>query len=342
MTSELIQPDPPDVDPAIVDRVADVLRAESAALQVAADGVARQADSIRMAIDLLLRCPGRLIVIGMGKMGYIGRKATATFCSTGTPAVFLHPSEAMHGDLGILTDQDVVLFLSHSGETREVIELLPFTARLGVATIAITGSPTSSLAKQCGSVIDTAVQQEVDPIAPAPTNSSTVTLAWCDAIAVALMHARGFTEREFAIFHPGGHLGSKLLLHVADLMHSGDQIPRVGQDIELQAAITVISQKRLGAVFVEDQSGVLQGVITDGDLRRLLEVAASDKQGNVLQQPVSNFMTPHPKHVDASALAAEALRQMEIHGITVLPVLGPDQRIVGVIHLHDLVRAGLA
>ena len=202
--------------------IVDVLRKESAAILAAAQ---RVDGSIERAIDCLFACTGRVIVTGMGKMGCIARKAAATFCSTGTPAVFLHPGEAVHGDLGIVTDQDVLIVLSNSGETREVIGLLPYMARLGVPVIGLTGDLNSSLASRCQVIVDTGVECEADPIAIAPTSSSTVALAMCDALAVVLMNRRGFTKEQFAIFHPGGNLGGKLLIQVADLMHVGEMIP---------------------------------------------------------------------------------------------------------------------
>jgi arabinose-5-phosphate isomerase len=205
-----------------VRQVVDVLRKESAAIASAADRIDQ---SIARAIQLLFDCHGRVIVTGMGKMGCIARKATATFCSTGTPAVFLHPGEAVHGDLGIVTENDVLIVLSNSGETREVLGLLPHLARLGVSVIGLTGNLNSSLATRCTVVIDTGVEFEADPIAVAPTSSTTVALAMCDALAIALMNRRGFTKEQFAIFHPGGNLGSKLLVKVTDVMHVGEKIP---------------------------------------------------------------------------------------------------------------------
>ncbi len=337
---ETINPPMP-VDTSAADcirQVVDVLRKESAAIASAADRIDQ---SIARAIQLLFDCHGRVIVTGMGKMGCIARKATATFCSTGTPAVFLHPGEAVHGDLGIVTENDVLVVLSNSGETREVLGLLPHVARLGVSVIGLTGNLNSSLAARCTVVIDTGVEFEADPIAVAPTSSTTVALAMCDALAIALMNRRGFTKEQFAIFHPGGNLGSKLLVKVTDVMHVGDKIPHAHENDSLRAGISTISAKGLGAVFVVSDTHAILGIVTDGDLRRIIEHAASRTDGNVLDEPLSNHMCAMPKSIPTTSLAAEALRLMEDNGITVLPVVDSNI-LVGVIHLHDLIRAGLA
>ncbi len=322
-----------------VRQVVDVLIKESEAIR----NVAQRVDStIGEAIDILFQCSGRVIVTGMGKMGCIARKAAATFCSTGTPAVFLHPGEAVHGDLGIVTENDVLVVLSNSGETREIVELFPYMARIGVPMIGLTGNLNSQLAQRCNFVIDTAVESEADPIAVAPTSSTTVALAMCDAVAIALMNRRGFTKEQFAIFHPGGILGSKLLIQVTDLMRDGEKIPRTAPADSLRNGIGLISQKGLGAVFVVSDSNEVLGILTDGDLRRIIEHTAGQSEGNVLDEPMSNHMTAKPKSIGNDALAAEALRLMEENGITVLPVVDSDGKLVGVIHLHDLIRAGLA
>lgn len=325
-------------NPESVRQVVDVLRKEAEAILRAAERIDH---SIETTIQLLFHCRGRVIVTGMGKMGCIARKATATFCSTGTPAIFLHPGEAVHGDLGIVTENDVLVVLSNSGETREVVGLLPHVARLGVTVIGLTGNPNSSLAARCDAIVDTSVETEADPIAVAPTSSSTVTLAICDALAVALMMRRGFTKEQFAIYHPGGNLGNKLLIKVADVMHSGDRIPSAHESDSLRSGISTISAKGLGAVFVVSDAHEIQGIITDGDLRRIIEHAAIQIEGNVLDEPLSNHMCLTPKTIATGALAAEALRLMEDNGISVLPVVDSNV-LVGVIHIHDLIRAGLA
>lgn len=316
-----------------------VLRSESAAIAAAADRIDQ---SIARAVQLLFECQGRVIVTGMGKMGCIARKATATFCSTGTPAIFLHPGEAVHGDLGIVTAQDVLVVLSNSGETREIIGLLPFMTRLGMPIIALTGNSNSALATRANVVVDTGVESEADPIAVTPTNSTAVALAMCDALAVALMERHQFTKEQFAIFHPGGNLGGKLLIRVADVMHVGDEIPKISETESLRKGISVISAKRLGAVFIVSSNNSVLGIVTDGDLRRIVEMALDESRRNLLDDSMSNQMTPSPKTIPSDALAAEALRLMEDNGISILPVVDADETLVGVIHLHDLIRAGLA
>ena len=319
-------------------QIIDVLQQESAAIAQAATLVGENAEA---AVNLLQQCDGRVIVTGMGKMGCIARKAAATFCSTGTPAIFLHPSEAAHGDLGILGDTDVLMLLSNSGETREVLELLPFAARMNVKTIAITAGQNSSLATQCDTALETGVIKEADSIAIAPTNSTTVTLAICDALAVALMEQRGFTREQFAIFHPGGYLGRKLLIKVSDVMRSADQLPVVSIKSTLAQAIQAISDKHLGAVFAVDQNQSLSGVLTDGDLRRIIESSAAD-MATIIDQEIESMITSNPKTTAADRFAAEALRTMETNNITILPVVNEANHLQGVVHLHDLIRAGLA
>ncbi len=325
-----------------VDQVVEVMKKEAAAIQAAANRVDA---SIATAIRLLFDCHGRVIVTGMGKMGCVARKAAATFCSTGTPAIFLHPSEAVHGDLGIVTENDVMMVLSNSGETRELLELLPYVIRLGVPVIGLTGNVNSSLAKRCSAVVDTGVECEADPIAVAPTSSTTVALAMSDALAVALMNRRGFTREQFAIFHPGGNLGGKLLIKVAEVMHRGDALPVCRPTDTLSDGIVTISSTGLGAVFVVSPTGHVEGVLTDGDLRRIIQQSASGSEGNVLSGELSKYMTKSPKSISSDSLAAEALRLMEDNGITVLPVVESSdggELLVGVVHLHDLIRAGLA
>ena len=319
-------------------QLVNVLNLESQAIAAAAELIG---DSAVTAVDIILGCEGRVIVSGMGKMGCIARKATATFCSTGTPAIFLHPAEAPHGDLGILSSNDVLLLISNSGETREVLELLPYAARMNVRTIAITANQNSSLAKQCDATLETGVTQEADTIAVAPTNSTTVSLAICDALAVALMGQRGFTREQFAIFHPGGHLGRKLLIKVSDVMRSADQLPVVSVKSTLAQAIRAISNKHLGAVFAVSENETLAGILTDGDLRRIIESSAAD-MANIVNNEIESMITSNPKTTSADRFAAEALLTMETNGITILPVVDAANRLEGVVHLHDLIRAGLA
>ncbi len=315
------------------------MRDEAHAILAAAD---RLGTEIRSAIDLLFTHEGRTIVTGMGKTGFVARKAAATFCSTGTPAIFLHPSEAMHGDLGIVTPEDVLIAISNSGETAEVVGLLPFMARSGIPVIALTGNLDSSLAKRSKIVLDTSVLNEADEFSVTPTSSTTVALAMCDALAVTLMRLRGFSKEQFAIFHPGGNLGRKLLLRVADLMRVGRHIPKIELDSDVTQAMQTISEKKLGAVMVVSEQNRVEGILTDGDLRRIFQNRFDGHQEMPNRQPVSEFMTRSPRRISGESLAAEALKLMEDHEITVLPVCDSADQLIGIIHLHDLIRAGLA
>ena len=316
-----------------------VLRAEAEAILAAAKRLGPEVDQ---AIQLLLCCKGRVILTGLGKTGYVARKAAATFCSTGTPAIFLHPSEALHGDLGVVSKGDVLIAVSNSGETTEVIQLLPHMFRLGVPVIALTGDRQSTLAVRSNITLDTGVADEADEISVTPTSSTTVAMSMCDALAVTLMRDRGFTREQFAIFHPGGNLGKKLLLTVADLMRIGKAIPQLSGHSRLSDAIREMSEKNLGAVFLVSSNQQLEGVLTDGDLRRIFSREASKTEDDLNQLDLVAFVTREPKRVGVDALAAQALKLMEDHEITVLAVVDQDNHLVGAIHLHDLIRAGLA
>ncbi len=289
------------------------------------------------AVEILLSCRGRVIVTGMGKAGLVGRKIAATFSSTGTPAFFLHPAEALHGDLGIVTDEDVVLIVSSSGNTDEVTRLLPSFKRLQTKIISLTGNTKSSLAQHSDLVIDVGVEKEADPLGVAPTSSTTAMLAMGDALAVALISRRGFTREQFSIFHPGGSLGKKLLLQVKDLMHTGDKVPVVTKEVNVREAIVEMSLKSLGVTFIVNDEGKLQGIFTDGDLRRLLQ-----KESNPLMFSIFEVMIKNPRNIKQDALAAEAIKLMEDNSITVLPVVDDHCKPIGAIHLHDLVSSGLA
>ena len=315
-----------------------MLDSESSAIAEAAQ---RCGAEIAAAVRAIAACEGRLIVTGMGKMGCIARKAAGTCSSTGTPAIFLDPADAIHGGLGIVRDGDVVLALSNSGETSELLALLPFLVRRKLPIIAVTGCAKSSLARQATTVIDSSVKAEADPDSLAPTNSSTVALACCDGLAVALMRMRGFTKDDFAIFHPGGNLGRKLLLKVSDLMHVEAEVPIVAEDCSLGEAVQMISQKNMGTVLVRDDAGCLKGILTDGDVRRIFERTA-DSQTNPLGESAVSFMTSDPTAASADELAASALNKMENLQITALPVLDDAKKIIGIIHMHDLIRGGLA
>jgi len=288
------------------------------------------------AVDLLYRCAGKVVVSGMGKSGLIGQKIAATLASTGTPAFFLHPAEGTHGDLGMLARRDALIAISNSGETEEVLKLLPFVKRLNIPVVAMTGRVQSTLAKNSEVVLDVSVGEEACPMGLAPTASTTATLAMGDALAIALLQKRGFREEDFAQFHPGGTLGRRLLLKVRDLMHGGDAVPRVTQQTSAREAILVMTTKKLGMTTVVDEAGRLLGVITDGDLRRFLERGA-----DLAKAKAGDLASKNPKTIGPDELAAGAVRIMEECSITSLVVLEESRQIVGVIHLHDLLKSGI-
>ncbi len=288
------------------------------------------------AVEILHDCRGRVALTGMGKSGSVAQKIASTLASTGTPAFFLHPAEGGHGDLGMLVRGDVVLAVSNSGETDELIELLPAIKRLGLKLIALVGDPSSTLARQSDVAIDVSVAEEACRMVFAPTASTTAALAMGDALAVALLEERGFTEEDFAILHPAGSLGRRLLWRVLDLMHVGEQLPVVSQEALMREAVAEISQKKFGMTAVVDGAGRLTGIITDGDLRRALQ-----KGVDLLHRRVKECMTAGPKTIDREALAAKALEMMERHAITSLLIVDVEGRPEGVIHLHDLLKAGV-
>lgn len=312
---------------------ADVLRWEADCVAALAERIDHQFVDVVRAI---LACRSKLVLTGMGKMGAIAQKAAATFCSTGTAAVYLHPAEALHGDLGLLAPGDMVLALSNSGQTEEVLALLPYLNHRRIPVVAVTSRPGSGLGSQATLVLNLGVEREADPITAAPTASTTTALALCDALAVVVARARGLTAEQFAGFHPGGFLGRRLLLTVGELMHSSGQLPLIAPEESLRNAIVEISSKALGAVFVVAEDGKLVGILTDGDLRRSLTRAP-----NPLDEPVSRHMTLRPRTTTAELKAVAALQLMERHAITVLPVVNPSGQPVGAVHLHDLVQAGL-
>jgi len=288
------------------------------------------------ACEICLECQGRIVVIGMGKSGHIGSKIAATLASTGSPAFFVHPGEASHGDLGMITGPDVVLAISNSGETRELITILPMIKRLGVKLISMTGSPNSTLAKVADVNLDVSVTEEACPLNLAPTASTTATLAFGDALAVALLEARGFTEEDFARSHPSGSLGRRLLLRVGDLMHTGEGIPRIPAEGPLSEGLLEMTRKGLGMTTVFDERNQLVGVFTDGDLRR-----AIDESLDLLTTLMRDVMTPRGRTIQPDLLAAEAVRMMQTYKITSLLVVDEKDELVGVLHIHDLLRAGV-
>lgn len=314
----------------------DVLRMEAEAIL---ELVPRIDANFAAAVEMILQCPGRTVITGMGKSGIIGRKMAATLASTGTPSFYLHPAEGIHGDLGMVTAGDVVIALSNSGETGEVLNILPSLRRIGAKIIAMVGNDASTLAKNADVVLNVGVSKEACPLGLAPTSSTTAALAYGDALALALLQRHHFTASQFAIFHPGGSLGRRLLLTVGDIMHSGEENPVVVGKTTVQEALFVITDKGLGAVSVIDANGVMQGVLTDGDIRRGLS-----KGVDFLQRPVTELMTKQPKTITKDKLAAQALHIMESNHpkpITVLPVIDADNKVIGLLHMTDLVRQGV-
>ena len=287
------------------------------------------------ACQLMFECPGRVIVSGMGKSGHIARKIAATLASTGTPAFFVHPGEASHGDLGMITQKDVVLALSNSGETDELLTILPLIKRQGIPLIAMSGNSGSSLARLSDVHLDTSVPAEACPLGLAPTSSTTATLVMGDALAIALLEARGFTDEDFARSHPAGSLGRQLLLKISDVMHTGAKIPAVGPQATLTEALVEMTQKGLGMTAIIDADQHLLGVFTDGDLRR----AVDDDDIDLRMTPVTRLMTAHPKTISADKLAVEAAQLMEAYKIHALLVVSEDNRVVGALNIHDLLRA---
>lgn len=292
-------------------------------------------DDFARACEHMLACEGRIVVIGMGKSGHIGGKIAATLASTGTPAFFVHPGEAGHGDLGMVTDKDVVLALSNSGETQEILTILPLIKRLGVPLICLTGRPHSTLARQATVNIDVSVRKEACPLGLAPTSSTTVSLVMGDALAIAMLEARGFTAEDFALSHPVGTLGKKLLLKVSDIMHTGASIPQVMHSAALGDALVEMTNKGLGMTAITDDDGRLQGIFTDGDLRRVLS-----QNVDIHHSLLTDYMTADCKTGRADMLAAEALELMQRYKINAL-LITDNQQLTGAINMHDLLRAGV-
>ena len=309
-------------------RVFEIERQGLAAVAARIDG------DFSRACALLLACRGRVVCTGMGKSGHVARKIAATLASTGTPAFYVHPGEAGHGDLGMVTDADVVLALSYSGESDEVLQLLPVLKRQGNALISMTGRPASTLARAAAVHLDVSVPQEACPLHLAPTASTTASLAMGDALAVALLEARGFTADDFARSHPAGALGRRLLLHIADVMHTGEAVPTVPARATVSEALVEISRKLLGMTAVIDDDDRLLGLYTDGDLRRSLDAGI-----DVRTTAIAEVMTRSPRTIGADALAAEAAQLMEAHKIGGLIVVDADSRVVGALNIHDLLRA---
>ncbi len=319
----------------VIEEAKRILRVEA---QSILDLANRVDENFSRTLEFLYCCKGRVVLMGMGKSGLVGRKIASTFASTGTPAFFLHPAEGLNGDFGMLAKEDVVIAISNSGETRELLEVLPLIKRYDNRLITLTGNANSTLAKAADVCLDIHVKEEACPLGLAPTASTTATLALGDALAITLMEKRGFDEEDFALLHPGGALGKRLLLKVEDLMHAGEAFPMVSEQSLMKDVIFEITSKRLGVTAVCNGDGHLVGVITDGDLRRALE-----KFNNLLERKAIEVMTKNPKRIEKEALAAKAVQRMEEYSITSLFVFNHsgDKVPVGIIHLHDLLKAGV-
>jgi arabinose-5-phosphate isomerase len=321
-----------------VDSILDIAKK---VLAVEADAVLGLADRLNSeferAVEIIFRSKGRVVVTGMGKSGLVGKKVAATLASTGTPAFFLHPAEASHGDLGMVTSDDVIIAISNSGETDELIQLLPFLKRFNVSIISLTGNPGSTLSNAADATIDISVREEACPLGVVPTASTTASMAMGDAVAIALLVKRGFKADDFALFHPSGSLGKKLLIRVKDLMHTGDALPVVSPRTAMTKAVVEISSKKLGVTIVADEEKRILGIITDGDLRRGIE----KWDRSFFDMTAGQVVTKNPKTISENELAAKALAIMEKHSITSIVVPDEEGRAKGIIHLHDILRQGI-
>jgi arabinose-5-phosphate isomerase len=317
----------------IIDHAKRVLQLEAQAIL---DLMGRIDERFVEAVDILYDCRGRVVVTGMGKSGIIAKKIAATLASTGTPAFYLHPAEGIHGDLGMLCRGDAVIALSNSGETEELLKILPAIKRFGIPLICLTGNPKSSLARHSSVVIDVGIKEEACRIGSVPTASTTAALAMGDALSVALLEKRGFKEEDFASFHPGGVIGKRLLLRVEDIMHTGHEIPVVYEDTPMKEVIYEMTSKKLGMTTVQNRQGRLTGVFTDGDLRRLLQ-----KTTDIFHQTAADVMTRSPRIITRDALATQAVLVMERYSITALVVVDPTGKPEGIIHLHDILKMGI-
>jgi arabinose-5-phosphate isomerase len=318
----------------IIERGKRVVEIESKAVK---DLHTRINEEFAKAVRMILNCKGRVIITGMGKSGIVGKKIVATMNSTGTPAIFLHPSDAVHGDMGMVRNEDIALCISKSGNTEEIVNLLPLFARIEVPIIAMVGNRNSKIARSASIILDISVEQEACTLDLAPTASTTATLVLGDALAITLLEKRNFTREDFARYHPGGHIGKRLLLKVQEMMVRGDGIPLVYEYVPLKDAILEMTSKRLGATCVVNEEGILTGIITDGDLRRMLT-----KTFNINSHRAVDVMSRNPKTIGPEALAATAMQQMEMFNITQLIVADECKKPIGLIHLHDLVKAGLS
>ncbi|WP_312759873.1 arabinose-5-phosphate isomerase KdsD [Pantoea brenneri] len=319
--------------------VFDFQRAGKAVLRIEREGLEQLDqyinDDFARACARIYSCQGKVVVMGMGKSGHIGKKMAATFASTGTPAFFVHPAEASHGDLGMVSNNDVVIAISNSGESNEILALIPVLKRQNITLICMTGRPESAMARAADVHLCVSVPQEACPLGLAPTSSTTATLVMGDALAVSLLEARGFTAEDFALSHPGGALGRKLLLHVADIMHSGDELPHVTRDASLRDALLEITRKNLGLTVIVDDLMKIEGIFTDGDLRRIFDMGIDFQRATI-----GEVMTPGGIRVRPNMLAVEALNLMQTKNITSI-LVADDDHLLGVVHMHDMLRAGV-
>ena len=319
--------------------VFDFQRAGKAVLRIEREGLEQLDqyinDDFARACARIYACQGKVVVMGMGKSGHIGKKMAATFASTGTPAFFVHPAEASHGDLGMVSKNDVVIAISNSGESNEILALIPVLKRQNITLICMTGRPESAMARAADVHLCVSVPQEACPLGLAPTSSTTATLVMGDALAVSLLEARGFTAEDFALSHPGGALGRKLLLHVADIMHSGDELPHVTRDASLRDALLEITRKNLGLTVIVDDLMKIEGIFTDGDLRRIFDMGIDFQRATIGEE-----MTPGGIRVRPNMLAVEALNLMQTKNITSI-LVADDDHLLGVVHMHDMLRAGV-
>jgi len=316
-----------------IDKVKEILRKESQSIEAVAERLDQNVDE---ALELILTCRGKIVITGMGKTGIIGRKISATFASTGTPSIYLHPAEAIHGDLGMVDGTDVVIMISKSGETNEMKELVPYFKRKAIPMICLTGNPSSSLGRSSNVVIDIGVPKDAEPLGLVPMASTTTALAMGNALATVVLYEKKFCQDDFAILHPGGAIGKRLLIAVADLMHTDDDNPVISEEATLKEAILVMTSKGLGCSNIIDDRGVLTGIITDGDLRRIFQ-----NYEDPFGEQVKLLMTKDPQRITPNTLGIEALEIMEQFSITMLPVVDEENKPVAMLHMHDLVRAGL-
>ena len=318
----------------VIEKAKQVLKIESEAIQAL---INRIDDTFVKTVDLLDKCKGRVVITGIGKSGIIGKKISATLASIGVPSIFLHAADGTHGDLGMITSNDMVIAISNSGESEEILNLLPAIKRFNVTLVSMTGNVNSTLAKKSNIVLNISVKEEACPLGLVPTASTTATMALGDALAMALLDKRGFKEKDFAVLHPGGSLGKKLLIQVDDLMHIGSNIPIINKDAPLKDVIMEISSKKLGMAIVVNQDDKVLGIITDGDLRRLME----KKEKDIFKTTAEEMMSTNPKTIEKNALAARALQIMEKHSITSLIITNGSKGPTGIIHLHDILKAGV-